>query len=137
MQWRSISRNEIEDVVREMAISKLCSMLEIGPAVQTSIPFDVVVYTNAVQFHLEKCKPLSKQLLQQYRQQFDRDIKECLQALHSIGVVQRDIKRDNILWNDRLQRFVLCDFGLSTSITEKVGQKTLTEYCGTAGCMSK
>jgi hypothetical protein len=32
---------------------------------------------------------------------------------------------------------VLCDFGLSTSITERLGQKTLTEFCGTWGCMSK
>jgi hypothetical protein len=42
-------------VVREIAISKLCSVLGVGPAVETSIPFDVVVYANAVQFHLDKC----------------------------------------------------------------------------------
>jgi hypothetical protein len=42
-------------VVREVAISKLCSVLEVGPAVETSIPFDVVVYADAVHFHLEKC----------------------------------------------------------------------------------
>jgi hypothetical protein len=39
-------------VVREVAISKLCSVLEVGPAVETSIPFDVVVYADAVHFHL-------------------------------------------------------------------------------------
>jgi serine/threonine protein kinase len=57
-------------------------------------------------------------------------------VLHSIGVVHRDIKRDNILWNNRLQRFVMCDFGTSTSITERIGQKTFTEYCGTPYFMS-
>jgi hypothetical protein len=30
----------------------------------------------------------------------------------------------------------MCAFGLSTSITERVGQKTLTYYCGTPGFMS-
>jgi hypothetical protein len=67
VQWRDINRNQIEDIVREVAISKLCSMLGIGPAVETSIPFDVVVYTDAVQFHLEKCEPLSQPLLIKYK----------------------------------------------------------------------
>jgi hypothetical protein len=63
IQTKTITQEEIEDVVREVAISKLCSELEVGPAIETSIGFDVVIYTDAVQFHLEKCKPLSKQLL--------------------------------------------------------------------------
>jgi hypothetical protein len=63
MQKRNINKEEIEDIVREVAISKLCSMFEIGPAVEMSIPFDVVVYTDAMQFHLEKCKPIDKKIL--------------------------------------------------------------------------
>jgi hypothetical protein len=63
MQKKNINKEYIEDIVREVAINKLCSMLEIGPAVEMSIPFDIVVYANAVQFHLEKCKPLSKNIL--------------------------------------------------------------------------
>jgi hypothetical protein len=66
VQRRVINRNEIEDVVKEVAISKLCSMLTIGPAIEMSIPFDVIIYTNAIQFHLEKCEPLSKPLLKKY-----------------------------------------------------------------------
>jgi hypothetical protein len=60
MQFRDINKEQIEDVVREVAISKLCSVLGVGPAIETGIPFDVVVYDNAVQFHLEKCESLPK-----------------------------------------------------------------------------
>jgi serine/threonine protein kinase len=123
-------------MVREVAISRLCSMFEIGPAVEMSIPFDIIVYADAMQFHLEKCEPVSNPLLSKYGQQFERDLKECLRVLHCIGIVHRDIKCDNILWNARLDRFVLCDFGLSDGITEHIGQKSMTKYCGTLGYMS-
>jgi hypothetical protein len=63
LQKKKINRGEIEDVVREVAISKICSMLKVGPGVETSIPFDVIIYANAIQFHLEKCTPLSGQIL--------------------------------------------------------------------------
>jgi tRNA A-37 threonylcarbamoyl transferase component Bud32 len=82
----------IEDVVREVAISKICSVLGVGPAVETSIPFDIVVYANALQFHLEKCEQYSKSILWDYRHQFEKDIKECLRTIHRIGIVHRDIK---------------------------------------------
>jgi hypothetical protein len=65
-QKKDINKKEIEDVVREVAISKLCSLLEIGPAVETKIPYDIVVYADAVQFHLEKCESLTKSLLRKY-----------------------------------------------------------------------
>jgi hypothetical protein len=67
VQERDISREGIEDVVREVAISKLCSMLEVGPAIETSIPFDVIIYVDAIQFHLEKCESLDKSLLTKYK----------------------------------------------------------------------
>jgi hypothetical protein len=57
-------------VVREVAINKLCSMLEVGPLVETSIPFDVIVYADAIQFHLEKCEPLSKECYKLHGTQF-------------------------------------------------------------------
>jgi serine/threonine protein kinase len=137
VQKRDINREEIEDMVREVAISKLCSMFEIGPAVETSIPFDIVVYDDAMQFHLEKCESVSNSLLLKHGQQFERDLKECLRVLHSVGIVHRDIKSNNILWSARLNRFVLCDFGLSDIITEHIGEKSMTKYCGTLGYMSR
>jgi hypothetical protein len=66
VQTKTIMKKEIEDTVREVAISKLSSVFGVGPAIETSIPFDVVVYADAIQFHLEKCEPLSKLLLMKY-----------------------------------------------------------------------
>jgi serine/threonine protein kinase len=117
IQRRNIQKLDIEDAVREIAINKLCSALEIGPAVETRIPFDVVVYTDAVQFHLEKCEPLGTPILVEYGQYLESDIIECLKVSHSKGIVHRDIKPPNILWSKQWQKFVLCDFGLSISVT--------------------
>jgi hypothetical protein len=59
VQAKHINKENIEDVVREVAISKLCLTLGVGPAIETSIPFDIMVYADAVQFHLEKCEKFS------------------------------------------------------------------------------
>jgi hypothetical protein len=42
-------------MIIEVAIGKLCSALGIGPALETTIPFDLIVYEDGVQFHLERC----------------------------------------------------------------------------------
>lgn len=49
---------ELREVLLEVAISKLCAMFQIGPDVETTIPYDIIVYEDAMQFHLEKCDPV-------------------------------------------------------------------------------
>jgi hypothetical protein len=53
---------KIESLVMEAAISKLCSLLKIGPKAELSIPIDLEVYNNAAVFHMEMCDSLSKKL---------------------------------------------------------------------------
>jgi predicted Ser/Thr protein kinase len=48
----------IEYAMKECAIAKLCSMFGIGPEVETSIPFDLIVYENAIQFNMKRCEPV-------------------------------------------------------------------------------
>lgn len=41
--------------------------------------------------------------------------------MHSLKMVHRDIKKDNILWSPFYKRWVLLDFGFSTFIQEEIG----------------
>jgi serine/threonine protein kinase len=57
-------------------------------------------------------------------------------VLHSLGIAHKDIKPYNILWINRLQRFVLCDFGTSEPTIQQIGEKTETYLEGTIDYMS-
>ena len=57
---------------------------------------------------------------------------EIIQNLHSIGILYRDLKMSNLLWNNDTEILGLCDFDLSTFITEK-GH---TACLGTEGYMA-
>lgn len=124
----------ILDAVREVAISKLCSALEIGPAIETRIPFDLVAYENAIQFHLERCFSI-RMVNEILKQRLAQDLKDCLAVLHSLNIVHKDIKPANVLWSTRLMKFVLCDFGISHFVAEVPGQQSETYREGTPGYM--
>lgn len=40
-------------------------------------------------------------------------LKYCLQVMHLLRFVHRDIKPDNIVFSPSINNFVLCDFGIS------------------------
>jgi hypothetical protein len=50
------NQQEIEMVIHEAALYILCSAFKIGPKFETSLPFAVVCYEDAAEFHLEKCE---------------------------------------------------------------------------------
>ena len=52
---RGNSHNVLEEVIWEVAVSKLAAALKIGPEIITDIPFDVISYQDTYQFHMEKC----------------------------------------------------------------------------------
>ncbi|PSC68256.1 Serine threonine-kinase SNT7 [Micractinium conductrix] len=63
-----------------------------------------------------------------------KQIFECLQALHSAGIVHRDIKPANIVFDERARRFRLIDLGaaacLKTGTNYKPGETILDPcYC--------
>lgn len=132
--YLNVGPESIENAVREVALSKFCSALGIGPAVETRISFDLVVYDNAIQFHLERCLPFFMKRDQIWR--FQSDLVDNLAALHYFQIIHKDIKPDNILWSNQYGRFVFCDFGISHYVGQQPGEPSETSYEGTYRFMS-
>jgi Ca2+-binding EF-hand superfamily protein len=64
---------------------------------------------------------------------FTITIAECLVYLHELGIVHRDIKPENILYDNKLNKFILTDFGLSRII---LPNSKLYDICGTINYIS-
>jgi len=118
---------ELEEVICEVAISKLCAMFGIGPDVETSIPFDLIVYEDAMQFHLEECENIIGKLKKSGNkinievERLEENILDGLRVLHSLHIAHKDIKPDNMLWSNRLGKYILCDFGVAEYVKENIG----------------
>lgn len=87
-----MNSSAIRRVVMELAITKICSILEIGPATKTDLRFDLIAYTNGIQFQLEICTLVTFKQQLQFNKKYAEDILSCLFTLHSVGIVHRDFK---------------------------------------------
>lgn len=69
-----------------------------------------------------------------------RDVMTALRYLHSMLIVHRDIKPNNLMFasddpnSSRYLTIMLCDFGLSHQLSS--ASERLTNYCGTPGFMA-
>jgi serine/threonine protein kinase len=91
------------------------------------IPIDLVVYENAAVIHMEVCDSLKNKLikykvntvaLKYITSRIRNDISHCLRVLHSLHIVHKDVKPDNIVWSQSMRKYVLCDFGESLCVKE-------------------
>ena len=54
-----------------------------------------------------------------------------MKEMHSLKIVHRDMKSENVDWSPDFQRWVFLDFGFSTVLEEEMGQKTRSKFIGT------
>jgi serine/threonine protein kinase len=133
-EWSVFARfSEVERVIVEYAIAKVCSMLGIAPQIKTDIGFDLVCYRDCIEFYMERCWPSAG--LSSKGDIEDR-LKYCVAVMHEHRLIHRDIKPANIVWSANADDYVLCDFGVSCTVLEPVGFKTLTEAEGTEKYMT-
>lgn len=80
------------------------SALELGPKVLKNNNFDFIIFTDCLEFKMERCSPLVPDSL-------EKDIKESLFMMELIQTVHFDIKPANIMFSPEFGRNVLLDFG--------------------------
>ena len=71
------------------------------------------------------------EVCEQSQQESLNTLYDSLSLMHSFGIVHGDVKPENIMWSPSFKKNVFIDFGLSTVVKEKPGQKTYTGFCGT------
>lgn len=114
LNWTTKSNySEIESLVMEYAIAKICAAMKVGVAVgSTDHNFDLVCYDDCIEFYMERCHSIQKRVFDTPIFVIEERLKKCLSVMHHFGLVHKDIKPDNLLSNDKGQIF-LADFGLS------------------------
>lgn len=67
---QQLRRRELHELLQLVAIRKLCSFLEVGPQVNTSVPFDLICHENEAWIFTEWCQPVLE-----YSEQIEREAK--------------------------------------------------------------
>lgn len=112
-------------------------MFGVAPDIETSIPYDILVYDDVVQFFLEKCEATCVQeevftaKVKEDSAKCAADLRHCLRVLHSLHIVHKDIKPSNTLYCSRLGTYVFCDFEIACYVKQDIGGVTRTKVVGT------
>lgn len=118
--------SSISNVLMECALVKLCSIVGIGPPFCFHMGFDLVLFESAIEFYMEKCTCLDHLMLSTGF----LSLKARVRAMHMIHLFHKDIKPSNTL-SSKQNGIILCDFGISVFIEERLGFKSYTKGMGT------
>ena len=129
---KNLDNNELESVMNELYIMKICKFPYIIKL------YDIYETNNHIYIIMEQCKTgsITNYLKNNKYKLQENIIKEIIYKLllviefiHSLGIIHRDIKLDNILFFDESKKNIrLIDFGLSKILG--INEKS-TDCCGT------
>ncbi len=58
---------------------------------------------------------------------FGLELSRTLERIHAVGVVHKDIKPQNILWDERTQKITLLDFAIASELAEEAANAAIPE----------
>lgn len=108
--------SDIETVLEEFAIAKICSVFGVGPKIVNPYGFDIVCYRNCIEFCMERCLPWKAEYDNCTKMIMEKRLKHCMKVMHLLRLVHRDIKPSNIVFSPSVNDYVFCDFGISHPI---------------------
>lgn len=97
-----------------------------APRLEGSLGFDIVAYDDCLQYAMERGRPFAE-MTPEHR----AGLRSRLRLMHDFGIVHIDVKPENVVWSESLQRAVFIDFGFSEVIREPRGLKSRCCFKGT------
>jgi serine/threonine protein kinase len=125
--------SEIENVLMEYAIAKVCGIFGVGVPLFTPYGFDILCFKDHLEFSMELCY---SRTIPKGNEEVAKRLRYCLRVMHLLGMVHKDIKHANILYCASVDDYVFCDFGLSHAVAESLGFTSHTHREGTNKFMS-
>ncbi len=125
---RVYSAHRVDNPKRRYAIKTIClgqldqHSLEVEVQILKTLPhpnlvrlYDVITIPDYTSLVLERMPGdvYDKTLSPQQQRQIVHEVAKGLGWLHRHGIIHRDVKPDNILWDERTGVVKLCDFGLA------------------------
>lgn len=98
-------------MIKEYALLKITSTLNVGPRIDNVFGFDIVVSSDSFNFCMEYCD------IGTLHSEEAIDLEKKLYLLHQMHIVHLDIKPANIGFSNK-NGYVFVDFGLSKTIKE-------------------
>ena len=85
----------------------MVSRLKSGPKMPKIFGFDLLVYSDCIEYSMEFCRQRLKA-----EPRLATELKAALRNFHSLKIIHFDIKPENICFSEEQGRYVFIDLGL-------------------------
>ena len=94
----SVGNKEFQHIIKEIFITKILSAVKVGPKFYSLCGFDIIWYSDGVEFILERCS--TEYNLKEVDQELHRkSLKTNMKIMHFLHICHCDLKYDNMGWS--------------------------------------